>query len=183
MGKLLDFFDRFAETLEQISSSLNTCSTGICVLAMSFERYIFICHPTKANDWLSDKNHTIVSVFSSILVLLGLIMNLTRVKLEEKIQASMGIKYWEDRDNTINGIEVTIFLKAVDVLLFFIAPVLICIVLFLKIARALKKMMTHQRRNQQITRALAFSYETSFPFPDSFQILNGLVFFEKNDAK
>ena len=139
------FYD-ISEMLAEAADSLNTCSTGVCLLAMTIERYVFICYPMSADSWLSKQKHMILCVTSSTVIILGFSMNFVGGFLENE---------YFDKNTQI---EPVIAFRVLDGLLFFALPACICGYLSIKIAWALKGMLSHQERNQQIYKALLFTW-------------------------
>ena len=144
------FFFRFnsiTDLLTEVGDSLNTCCTGVCLFAMTVERYIYICHPTKVEILLNKSKHIILCLLSTAAILIGSVQNFfwqvgyKNASCEDFLFHNM-LKAW----------------RAVDAAIFFVMPALCCVVFFIRMASTLKNMLTHQERNQQLIKALAVIY-------------------------
>ena len=140
--KFFQNFTSISNRLYETTDSLWSCSTGICILAITLERYIFIGPATQAAIWLSKKRHKILCAVFSTLIPIGASMDfLDKYYFQEFICLSAA-------------------LRLTVILVFFAVPIGLCLFLFSRIAQFLRNMLTHQERNQQVTRAFAATHLT-----------------------
>ena len=144
--QMIKKFDQVTEILTNIADSFNSCSTGLCLLTMTIERFIFICHPTEAETLLSKSRHMTLCGSALLLILLGSSMNYLQRSLQNELFYRL------------QRFALVAILKVFDVIVFLIIPTAVCVFLFIKIAVALKSMMPNVDRNKQLIRALATSY-------------------------
>ena len=129
--------------------SLNLSSNGICLLAMAIERYILVCRSTDADNLLTSQRHRLLCVISTTLIVVGIVFNCFRL-----VHVEIYTAYFF---NTGYNETIAALMGAMGYLLFFITPAIFCCALNIKVAVALKNMISNQERNQQLTRALAVS--------------------------
>ena len=103
-------------------------------------RYIFICHPMKATTLLSKPRHVLFCVTSTILAVLS-----SCIHLYEQIIQRNSLCYPE----YLRKANIIMFTLTV---VFFVIPAASCMALFVEIWLALRKMLTHQERNEQISK-------------------------------
>ena len=149
LRKMFVQFNLVTNIMNALSKSFNFCSTGVCLLAMTVERYIFICHAMKAEMWLSKVRHTLLCVFSSTAILVGSTVTCLRELFSGNLTCELC-----NRSNQ----RLFMMWRVVETIIFFVTPASFCVFFFIKIVSSLRNMLTHQERNQQIIKALAVTY-------------------------
>ena len=118
----------------------------MCLLFISIERYVLICRPTEAEIWLTKSRHWFLCVVSSALTLVGSIV--------------IGVgRYMGDDWGCVDEYQnIILVFKCLETILCFLVPATVCVCLSVQINATLKRMLTNQERNQQLTKAFVFTF-------------------------
>ena len=120
LRKMFVQFNLVTNIMNALSKSFNFCSTGVCLLAMTVERYIFICHAMKADVWLSKGRHTLLCVFSSTAILVGS----TVTSLRELFSGNLTCELCEYSNQRL-----FMMWRIVETIIFFVTPASFCVFL------------------------------------------------------
>ena len=127
---------------------INSSSTGICLLALAIERYIFVCKATSAQTLLSKKRHIILCSFSTCSILISFSAILIRMMSEHNCVSN---SHEQLCFNLPNNIWISALL---EIIFLFLVPASICVVLYYKVAKTLKA----RRRNDDVNRRLNIGF-------------------------
>ena len=127
---------------------INSSSTGICLLALAIERYIFVCKATSAQTLLSKKRHIILCAFSTCSILISFSAILIRMISEHNCVSN---SHEQLCFNLPNNIWISALL---EIIFLFLVPASICVVLYYKVAKTLKA----RRRNDDVNRRLNIGF-------------------------
>lgn len=126
-----------------ISQSLNQYSTGICILGMAVERYIFVTWPREVEKLLSKRNRVIHCVFTTCFIILCFLPGMPchlRMLYYPKMPPEYCIKYY-----------ILSKLKPFEMGIFYFLPAVVAVVLYVFVIQRLLKMQSHVERNKNLT--------------------------------